>query len=394
MRQRDHDASYPLLAAALIARNEEATLPRILDDISGSVDEIIVVDTGSSDGTCAIATTAGAHVVHHTWAADFAAARNAAFAECTALWVMWLDADDRIPPMASNGLRSLKAKLPTLEASAIYVPYRLNFASAGAFGGANNRVRLVRRSEQFLWVGRIHETLYIGDAPALWTSETWVEHRPLVEPDPRKQDRDRRLLDGLLRDGDRSATVLLHYGMLLKDLGEFDAARRLLEECLIICHAPAPRYTALMTSAACCRATGNWGEHIAYLHEAVELNSRRAEAFVGLGDVHAAFGDWQGAMPFFRAALGLIRPELGAYVEAAYSWLPLIGLARCSRALGDDDEARRLLAEAAAVAPERTGDFARIAEEFLGVGSTESARPDASESRPHSAASVAGISAS
>lgn len=78
----------------MIVRNEERCLARCLDSVRDVVDEMVVVDTGSTDDTVAIAQAAGAQVHSFTWVDDFSAARNAALEHCTGDWVLILDADE------------------------------------------------------------------------------------------------------------------------------------------------------------------------------------------------------------------------------------------------------------------------------------------------------------
>jgi glycosyltransferase involved in cell wall biosynthesis len=82
------------LTITLIVRNEEATLGRCLDSVRGLADEIVVVDTGSTDGTREIAASYGARLVDFAWCDDFAAARNESLRQATGRWVLWLDADE------------------------------------------------------------------------------------------------------------------------------------------------------------------------------------------------------------------------------------------------------------------------------------------------------------
>jgi tetratricopeptide (TPR) repeat protein len=85
------------LSLAMIVRNEEPRLGRCLESVRGLVDEIVVVDTGSTDGTVEVARRHGASVHHFEWCEDFAAARNESIRHATGDWIMWLDADDIFP---------------------------------------------------------------------------------------------------------------------------------------------------------------------------------------------------------------------------------------------------------------------------------------------------------
>jgi glycosyltransferase involved in cell wall biosynthesis len=86
------------LSLAMIVRNEGATIERALGCARLFADEMVVVDTGSTDETVAKAEAMGAKVRHFRWADDFAAARNYSFSQCAMDWILWLDGDDVISP--------------------------------------------------------------------------------------------------------------------------------------------------------------------------------------------------------------------------------------------------------------------------------------------------------
>ena len=84
------------ISACMIVKNEADNLAKTLPSLSQVVDEIIVVDTGSTDETVAVAEKYGAKVLHFTWCDDFSAARNYSLRYATGDWVMWTDADELI----------------------------------------------------------------------------------------------------------------------------------------------------------------------------------------------------------------------------------------------------------------------------------------------------------
>ncbi len=92
------------LSVCMIARNEAANLDRSLASVKGVADELIVVDTGSTDATVDIAAGYGAQVSTFPWCDDFAAARNAALARATGAWIFWLDADEALLAESVPGL--------------------------------------------------------------------------------------------------------------------------------------------------------------------------------------------------------------------------------------------------------------------------------------------------
>src|SRR4029077_17309854 len=82
------------LSLCMIVKDEEAMLPRCLTAVAEPVDELIVVDTGSTDRTVEIAESFGARVLHHAWTGDFSAARNVGLDAATGDWLLYLDADE------------------------------------------------------------------------------------------------------------------------------------------------------------------------------------------------------------------------------------------------------------------------------------------------------------
>src|SRR5262249_36836699 len=95
----------------MIVKNEEDNLSSCLGSVRGSVQEMIVVDTGSTDQTKPIAVRHGARVVDFTWVDSFAAARNEALRHATGSWIFWLDADDRLNDENRGKLDALFAGL-------------------------------------------------------------------------------------------------------------------------------------------------------------------------------------------------------------------------------------------------------------------------------------------
>jgi GT2 family glycosyltransferase len=92
------------VSLTMIVKNEERHLPDCLASVNDLVDEMIVVDTGSTDRTKAVAASYGAKVSDFPWVDDFAAARNEALRHATGDWVFWMDADDR--PRGSGTTRT------------------------------------------------------------------------------------------------------------------------------------------------------------------------------------------------------------------------------------------------------------------------------------------------
>ena len=100
----------PTLSACMIVKNEEKLLPQCLNSIKGVVDEIIIVDTGSTDRTVEIAKSYGAKVYHHPWTGNFSESRNHSIKYATCDWIMIVDADEELEkediPLLRTALRN------------------------------------------------------------------------------------------------------------------------------------------------------------------------------------------------------------------------------------------------------------------------------------------------
>ncbi len=99
--------SRPDLSLCMIFRDEETMLPDFIASVEGLWDELIAIDTGSTDRSAELLRTAGAQVRKFTWRDDFAAARNASLEPATGRWILFLDADERPTPELRNQIRAL-----------------------------------------------------------------------------------------------------------------------------------------------------------------------------------------------------------------------------------------------------------------------------------------------
>ena len=107
-------AAAPLLSVAIITLNEEENLPRTLASVHWA-DEIIVVDSGSTDRTVAIARDFGARVIERPWP-GFAQQKNFAMEQCSGTWVLTLDADEELTPELQQQIQTLLPSNPPVDA--------------------------------------------------------------------------------------------------------------------------------------------------------------------------------------------------------------------------------------------------------------------------------------
>ena len=109
--RKNHPQDRPpnTLSVCMIVKNEEHHLGDCLKSAQGFADEIVVVDTGSTDNTVKIANSFGAKVIHSNWRNDFSYSRNISLDQATCRWILWLDADDRVPPSEVEKFTRLKS---------------------------------------------------------------------------------------------------------------------------------------------------------------------------------------------------------------------------------------------------------------------------------------------
>ncbi len=146
------------LSLCMIVRDEEQMLPRCLAAVAPAVDEIIVVDTGSTDATMDIARSFGARVIEHPWTGSFAEARNVSFEAATGDWVMYLDADEVLVEDDAAELRALTGQT-WREAFFIVETSYLGELGTGA-AMVSIAPRIFRNRSDYRFSGRLHEQIF------------------------------------------------------------------------------------------------------------------------------------------------------------------------------------------------------------------------------------------
>lgn len=218
------------VSLCMIVRNEERNLAECLQPVAALFDQIVIVDTGSTDATRDVASRYTPHVVDFPWCDDFSAARNESLRHATGDWVMWLDADDRLRPA---DVAKLSGLLTTLDDQPRI--YMMDTASPAFYECEGEwRVthpRLFRRVPGLAWRGRVHEQLVPGpESPAIESvpCEIEVEHvgyrdLPGVR---RKLQRNIRLLQMDYAVDPGNPSTLFHLGVSHTRVGTFNEGRK------------------------------------------------------------------------------------------------------------------------------------------------------------------------
>jgi glycosyltransferase involved in cell wall biosynthesis len=202
----------------VIARDEEGRIESCLRSAAAYADEMIVVDTGSTDRTREIAARCGARVFDFPWVDCFATARNQSLDQARGGWIFWMDADDVLPPESGELLRELVRRCP--QRNAAYQAYVRIPPGPGEFSESLvDHVKLFPNRPDLRFEHRIHEQILPAIRRAgleVLFSDLSVIHQNYdrsAEGQERKRERDFRLLELDLRDRPDHPFVLFNLGM-------------------------------------------------------------------------------------------------------------------------------------------------------------------------------------
>lgn len=164
------------ISLCMIVKNEERVLARCLDSLIGLMDEIIIVDTGSTDKTKEIAKKYTDKVYDFAWVDDFSAARNFSFSKATMDYIYVADADEVLDEKNRAEFQKLKeAMLPEVEIVQMYYANQKSFNTVYNFD-KEYRPKLYKRLRNFLWVDPIHESVNLE--PIVFDSDIVINHMP------------------------------------------------------------------------------------------------------------------------------------------------------------------------------------------------------------------------
>ncbi len=232
----------PNLSLCVITRNEAARLPVCLASVKGLVDEIVVVDTGSTDDTVDIARAAGAFVQEIKWPGGFSAARNVALQHASGRWILVLDADESLPPSSVSRIRDLvaqpaKCAYSLVQRSRLPEGHHLDVAIVRLFP-RDPRVRFERPIHE-----QVNTSLERARIPIRDTAITF-DHEGYAFPAamPEKTRRNQKLIESALAADPRGDPHLrFFYAATFFDTGNYTRAAREYEKCAAQCGKDRPK---------------------------------------------------------------------------------------------------------------------------------------------------------
>lgn len=222
----------PTLALIMIVKNEAENLPELLGPLQGKFDQMVVVDTGSDDGTPEVARRYGAEVYFFPWINDFAAARNESIRHARCDWCFWLDGDDRMDPSQVDLVRKIIVRYPKKDVAFFC---RLRSYGSSWIGDQNlMQIRLFPNVPGVAFEGAVHER--IGDS--ILALGIRLEHCPVevvhtgyVDPSvmPAKFERNLELMNRMLEKNPDDVSTRFQLIMQLVPMQRIEEAQREVE---------------------------------------------------------------------------------------------------------------------------------------------------------------------
>jgi Glycosyltransferases involved in cell wall biogenesis len=319
------------MSLCMIVKNEEQALGRCLSSVQGLFDEIIIVDTGSTDRTKEIAASYTSHIYPFDWIQDFSAARNYSFSLAAQDYIMWLDADDWLREADLDKLKALKQTLdPGIDA--VSMDYLLAFDPMDQPTAVIQRIRLVKRSKGFRWVDPVHEWLE-AEGNLIYAAIAVCHARMHTSADRNLQIYEHFIAQG----GSLTKRQAVHYAMELSANGRYERAidmyRTLIED-------PAAgvedKLDCCDRMAHCYHELGRKEQELQALMQTFIYDSPRADYMCRIAYCFQEEGHYEQAADWYLLALKLEKPtkQMARFNPAAWTWIPHLQLALCFGKLG------------------------------------------------------------
>ena len=219
-------AEHKKLSVCMIVRDEASNLPAALWSVKRIADEVVVVDTGSIDDTPQVAASLGARVLHDAWTDDFSAARNVSIEAAEGEWILYLDADETVPPESEPKI--LRAISGSADAYFVRIESGVDSSAGKLF--VSFYPRLFRNLKGLAFEGRVHEQIF----PSLErlgarvdVSDIVIKHSgyaATADDMAAKGRRNAAMLEQGLAENPGDALALFHLGEARSMLGEHEAA--------------------------------------------------------------------------------------------------------------------------------------------------------------------------
>lgn len=315
------------LSLALIVKDVEATIDKCLSSIKNSVDEIIVVDTGSTDKTIEIVKKYTDKIFYFKWIDDFSAARNYSFEKCTGTHILWLDGDDYVTPENAEKIRNLDYS----DKEIIISNYEYARDEFGNVISNVPRERIVKRSLGLKWEDPIHEFLPLNGK--IWVSDITVCHNKQHNT----SDRNIKLLETIVNKKGTSRHFF-YLGKEYYDIGDYVKAIKYFSTFVKMKDSYwEDVYIAYYKLALCYFMQNNDSKFLENIFESLKIECRWPEPFYYLGLFYMNKGNYDKAIFWYETCLNIKRPKdlLVSFDPSFGTYMPALNLCLCYNNIGD-----------------------------------------------------------
>ncbi|WP_404815089.1 glycosyltransferase [Psychrobacillus glaciei] len=320
----------------MIVKNEEEVLHQCLNSVKAICDEIIIVDTGSTDNTKEIAKKFTDKVIDFPWINNFSAARNFAFSHATMDYILWLDADDILLKEELQKFKTLKNNLD-ISVDAFSMIYHTAFDEYGNPTFSFRRNRLVKRVNNFQWIGPVHEYLEVGGN--IITTDIAITHRKNDKSNLSIQsDRNLKIYENRLEKGEEfTPRDLFYYANELKDHAQYQKSSFYYQKFLATKKGwVEDEIRACINMAECYRNLGNTELEKQSLVMSIFYDVPRPEVSCRLGDIYKNKRNFRKALTWYRLAIEIEEEDHQGFKQEAFAtWYPNLQLCVCYWEIGD-----------------------------------------------------------
>jgi len=298
------------ISASIIVKNEESVMQRCLDCVGKWADEIIVVDTGSTDRTKEIAAACpkvklydSEHFGKDTDYKDFQfnVAKNEAVAKCTGDWIVWWDADDYIDEEGAANIRKL-----TETAEDCLFSFTISY---GALRFEHCRMFRNGKGIEFDRHHSCHEYLNTGGRPHYLRKEVVVMHRPGKRSIPSNVRNLGIMEKDYFERGFKDQRTMFYLANTYRESARHDDAVKMYDEYLKVSHWKEERYFACLYKAQVYSVVGNFPDAYKSLYQSLMEDDRFAESYCLMGDILLHQGKHEKARHWYEMALAMEPPE-------------------------------------------------------------------------------------
>ncbi|MFT9495194.1 tetratricopeptide repeat-containing glycosyltransferase family 2 protein, partial [Anaerosolibacter sp.] len=365
-----------LLSLCVITKNEEKNLSRCIQSVKDIVDEIIIVDTGSTDDTVKIAESYGAKVLYYPWDDSFSEAKNFAFRQAAGEWILTMDADEEVNALDKEKICSL-LKNDDID---IYLFQTLSYVGKypGVDTASNLNIRLIRNHKGYQYIGAIHEQICNFNQDVIDKSKVKIEkiivyhygYLDSAAKEKNKPGRNMRILEKILEGNPHNNFHLFNMGNEYLRLNKYKMALKYYKRAYRdfapeLAHSPKLLFKLITTLDVLNRYDEEMEilkAGLAYYPKFVDLEYMRACLFHKLKKYTLAIKG-------FKKCVSMETPPLHLQnINEVEGYRSYFALGEIHSELGDYEEAYRYYIETIKAKPNFYLPLQRIAENLLKTG--------------------------